>query len=729
MKNINKVKIIVLLVIGICLSATIGVTYSRYQLSINKTGSILVPATGYCMNNNLSLADCMLVMDENVKNIDEAKRVIEAKTSNVDTAPSFSIVEPVLVYATKTVDNYTLKSSTIMYYSTEKPTINNGSTNTKGNYYWNTNSTTSGTLKEIYAALKNDTENTVYYTCNSAYVNCNSNNYYAIKKENLSDKVTEEGTITITYGLSNVERNYSYAVDTSSENPGLFSTADLNSTTSYYYRGNVTNNYVKFGKEGSNDICWRIVRLNGDGSVRLIYSGVANSSGVCNATGSNTSIKRYATSTRSAQFNTFRDDPSYVGYMYSLSGQKYMETSPTSYLTYTNIEATISYYFYQDVECSESSKDCTLSGSYIAGVWGDIYDSVINGKYILVNNNLYSLVDGEYVIDENGMYVLLDNSTYALIDGNRYTKTEVSGKDIYNVSAAGNYVKTKPFHNTCWTSTPSGTTCGVYSEVKGKPTSNTQARVIYKGYLSDSVDSIRENTTNSEIKNIVDYWYKNSFCVEDGARNCTSVDSHGKAYSEYLTDSVFCNDRSVYSGYSPELGKSITHTTSGITSDDLNKTISTLQQTTIFWTYRRLVNTRTPSLLCSTDVDTSATKKKDLFTVNDTINGNGDLTYPVGLLNEDEAALAGGVNGQYNSRFYLYTGQVYWTLSPLHFSQYSGFSSSWYVYSTGNLTADTSHFAYGARPVINLSSDVLVVGGTGTQSDPYTVSLDVSLPE
>ena len=40
---------------------------------------------------------------------------------------------------------------------------------------------------------------------------------------------------------------------------------------SLYFRGNVQNNYVKFGKNASNqDMYWRIIRINGDGSLRMI---------------------------------------------------------------------------------------------------------------------------------------------------------------------------------------------------------------------------------------------------------------------------------------------------------------------------------------------------------------------------------------------------------------------------------------------------------------------------
>ena len=43
---------------------------------------------------------------------------------------------------------------------------------------------------------------------------------------------------------------------------------------SYYFRGAVTNNWVKFA-----GYYWRIIRINGDGSVRLIYQGTSPSYG------------------------------------------------------------------------------------------------------------------------------------------------------------------------------------------------------------------------------------------------------------------------------------------------------------------------------------------------------------------------------------------------------------------------------------------------------------------
>ena len=71
---------------------------------------------------------------------------------------------------------------------------------------------------------------------------------------------------------------------------------------SYYYRGNVTNNYVLFA-----DKYWRIVRINGDGTVRVIYDGTS-----AHANGESSEDRQIGTSA----FNNNYMDNVYVGYMY-----------------------------------------------------------------------------------------------------------------------------------------------------------------------------------------------------------------------------------------------------------------------------------------------------------------------------------------------------------------------------------------------------------------------------
>jgi len=76
--------------------------------------------------------------------------------------------------------------------------------------------------------------------------------------------------------------------------------------TSYYYRGAVTNNYVRFA-----DFYWRIIRINGDESLRLMYDGIQ-----ALANGSDSTNRFIKTGT----YNTNYNDAKYVGWMYGPTG-------------------------------------------------------------------------------------------------------------------------------------------------------------------------------------------------------------------------------------------------------------------------------------------------------------------------------------------------------------------------------------------------------------------------
>ena len=93
-----------------------------------------------------------------------------------------------------------------------------------------------------------------------------------------------------------------------SNNTNTLYTSTENGTTVYYFAGNATDNWVKFGKNASNqDLYWRIIRTNSDGSVRLLYHGT-----------STTAENAYISS--STAFNSSYNDSKYVGYMYDSNG-------------------------------------------------------------------------------------------------------------------------------------------------------------------------------------------------------------------------------------------------------------------------------------------------------------------------------------------------------------------------------------------------------------------------
>ena len=114
------------------------------------------------------------------------------------------------------------------------------------------------------------------------------------------------------------------AISSDTNGKGLYytSTATEDNKGTYYFRGAVDNNYVYFG-----GFYWRIVRINEDGSIRLIYQGkTANASGSAATIGSSV-------------FHELFDDNAYVGYMFGA------RRSSTYAATHTNTnESTIKQY-------------------------------------------------------------------------------------------------------------------------------------------------------------------------------------------------------------------------------------------------------------------------------------------------------------------------------------------------------------------------------------------------
>ena len=91
------------------------------------------------------------------------------------------------------------------------------------------------------------------------------------------------------------------------DNTKTLYTSTENGTTVYYFAGNATDNWVKFGKNESNqDLYWRIIRTNSDGSVRLLYHGTS-------ATATDAYIGESA-------FNSSYNNIASVSYMYGSLG-------------------------------------------------------------------------------------------------------------------------------------------------------------------------------------------------------------------------------------------------------------------------------------------------------------------------------------------------------------------------------------------------------------------------
>ena len=216
------------------------------------------------------------------------------------------------------------------------------------------------------------------------------------------------------------------------DNPPTNSTTDWTGGTSYYYTGN-PNNWVQFG-----GFWWRIIRINGDGTIRMIYQGTS-----ANTTGSGTQIGE-------SFFNSSYNNNMYVGYMYT-SGQRQGTGSSSA------IKGVLDQWY-------SVTSGLTAYSDYIdgnAGFCGDRRVSSGNGigtsvtnyqPYTRISNSSPSLS-----CEDADIYTTTDSST-----GNKSLTYPIglisadeamfAGIPIWNNSSPSNYLCTEEYY---WTMSPS----------------------------------------------------------------------------------------------------------------------------------------------------------------------------------------------------------------------------------------------------------------------------------
>ena len=115
------------------------------------------------------------------------------------------------------------------------------------------------------------------------------------------DEITGQTIQDILAGKT-ISTRSSFSSTLTTNTTGTIYQAQDDDGTTYYFAGAPTDNWVSFA-----GFYWRIIRINGDGSIRLIYSGDSESGPV--TTGTDTQIG-------TSVFNDTSDDNMYVGYMY-----------------------------------------------------------------------------------------------------------------------------------------------------------------------------------------------------------------------------------------------------------------------------------------------------------------------------------------------------------------------------------------------------------------------------
>lgn len=258
-----------------------------------------------------------------------------------------------------------------------------------------------------------------------------------------------------------------------------------------------------------------------------------------------------------------------------------------------------------------------------------------------------------------------NNFTY---ENGTYKLNDEGSVMFWNMDDSSNRTLLNNAHYTCFNESGECTTLYYIYYVSG--TTPYYIQLNDGKNVSDALDEMLTaddvNTTNSTMKNAVDAWYERYLLN----------------YTDYLEDTIFCNDRSIRSlnGLNPNGGS-----------------VSSYLQ---FKEYNI-----TSDLSCANVTDQFSTQ-----------NEKAKLTYPVGLMTSPEMNLLG-------NRELRRTGQLYWLASPYCFD--GGNANGRYVYSAGTMDVNiVVDYVSGVRPAVSLKPGTEYSSGNGSMESPYVVALN-----
>ena len=457
--------------------------------------------------------------------------------------------------------------------------------------------------------------------------------------------------------------------DTNGKGVYTFSSTKSSNYPVHYYRGAIDNNNVKFA-----NFCWKILRTTETGGTKLVYNGIPDSNGNCTDT-TNDYIE-----TASLGIIGRERSPAYDGYMYGESypyKRKYFYSD--NWYQLINLNSSSKYipsniYHYYSKEVIYDDGIYTLKNP-TQHIWANDYEE-LEGYYTCLMDTLEGCSSIYYIdraYNSNRMYsiTMTNGDTYNSLWEQAENIKYVYGNDVeysngqyilvnkYESSPINNDTNTilgvNGYRYTCL-STESSCSSVYFINRNERKNGNGYSYFVteltngekIEGALAKMTTS-SSNTIDSKMKTIVDEWYK---------ENLTN-------YTERLEDAIWCNDRTIYSKEGYDKDSAQPELITALIYNAKNRTI--------------------PLLSC-TNVNDSFTVSKE--------NGNGKLTYPVGVPTDDELTLSDNM------------GRIS-TMTPKIFIITSSLSSS-----------DPK-----LKPTISLVYDTFVYDGDGTAANPYEIDM------
>lgn len=487
--------------------------------------------------------------------------------------------------------------------------------------------------------------------------------------------------LKVNFEIENIPTIYNAITDTSNS---CIIKYDGNVTDEVGKTVKATNVYFDSCEEMRNVIfagsCWQIVRTTETGGVKMIYNGEPVD-GQCTSDRSNHTgfVGGFPSTTRSV-------DSTYVygsDFTYDLETKKFtlLNTETVKWGPDTNSDLIGKYSCFSTSDtCSTlyfvGNKDYSRPDTKAYVVYysiGNTHYSQIGTSSFNVDYNSPSMVGYQYnetrrylnkgfgssVVEyKYGSDIAYDETT------NMYTLTGET-KTISD-TWANTYQQLNTTHYTCWNT--SGECQTAYAIVQ---TRNSSA-YYFELTNGEKIDDLKNifftadnvNKYNSAMKGLLENWYRENLLD----------------YSDYLEDTVYCNNRSI---------------------DTQNG-----------WNFNGGDTTVALTFTGSSEMDDlSCANITDQFSLS---NAQASLKYPVSLIRDSEMNLL----SQNNASLRI-TGAKYWTLSPYYYDY--GCARNKYINETGEWKYANIYGIDGVRPVITLKKSIAIASGTGSEQDPFIV--------
>ena len=318
-KNINKRKIYIsLLVSVICI---IGVSYAFFVLYLRQTDNNSVTALS-CFTSTLTEENSAINLSNEfpIKDEDGMKKTpfTFKITNNCNNyVKAYITIDPLKEGTANYILSKYMKANVSTKGSTDGTSLIIGTQNTKvldnkhNGYIVKEVGLNSKESKEFDLRLWIDYDTTKEQAAGMTYLS-----QVVIVTEPGIDN-TLAGTVLRNNKVQTPLTTPGAAISTADE--ALLASAEDDYGTSYYFRGAVTNNYVEFANK-----CWRIVRVAGDDSVKLILhnDNTAGATNPCDSANNSASaaFARYNGTTYTSAFNSSYNDNAYVGFKYGTAG-------------------------------------------------------------------------------------------------------------------------------------------------------------------------------------------------------------------------------------------------------------------------------------------------------------------------------------------------------------------------------------------------------------------------